>query len=83
MSDAIDDFRALKQFRALVRARFGVPCPRCISEQPRRQPTRFHRKLEADFARKAGIDRETIDWGDLLVFVIVGCCVLYPIARAT
>lgn len=39
MSDAIDDFRALKQFREARRAKFGVPCPRCQQEQPRRQPT--------------------------------------------
>lgn len=39
MTDAIDDFRALKQFRALVRAKFGVPCPLCRAEQPKRQPT--------------------------------------------
>lgn len=39
MSDAIDDFRVLKQFRVLRRARFGQPCPRCIEEQPNRQPT--------------------------------------------
>lgn len=39
MSDAIDDFRALKTYRQLVRDRFGVPCPRCQQEQPRRQPT--------------------------------------------
>jgi hypothetical protein len=39
VSDAIDDFRALKQFRALVRKHFGVPCPCCQIEQPKRQPT--------------------------------------------
>ena len=39
MTDAIDDFGALKQFRRLRREAFGVPCPRCIEEQPRRQPT--------------------------------------------
>jgi hypothetical protein len=39
MSDAIDDFRALKQFRRLRRERFGVPCPRCAIEQPRAQAT--------------------------------------------
>lgn len=39
MSDAIDDFRALKEFRRAVRERFGVPCPKCREEQPRRQPT--------------------------------------------
>lgn len=39
MTDAIDDFRALKLFRRLRREKFGVPCPRCVAEQPRRQPT--------------------------------------------
>lgn len=39
MSDAIDDFRALKDFNKLKRKHFGVPCPMCIKEQPRRQPT--------------------------------------------
>lgn len=39
MSDTIDDFRALKEYRAMVRKHFGVPCPMCIKEQPRRQPT--------------------------------------------
>lgn len=39
MGDAIDDYRALKQFRRLRRERFGVPCPRCQAEQPKRQPT--------------------------------------------
>lgn len=39
MSDTIDDFRALKQYRAKFRAAFGVPCPRCTAEQPKRQPT--------------------------------------------
>lgn len=39
MSDAIDDFRALKEFRRLKRDRFGVPCPKCAIEQPLRQPT--------------------------------------------
>jgi hypothetical protein len=39
VSDTIDDFRALKQYRAIRRAKLGVPCPMCIREQPKRQPT--------------------------------------------
>jgi hypothetical protein len=39
MSDMIDDFRALKEFRRLYRSAFGRPCPRCAIEQPKRQPT--------------------------------------------
>ena len=39
MSDMIDMYRDLKDFRALRRARFGVPCPRCRVEQPKRQAT--------------------------------------------
>ena len=39
MSDTIDDFRAMKDLNKLTRERFGVPCPRCIVEQPKRQPT--------------------------------------------
>lgn len=35
MSDAIDDFRALKQFRQLERAKFGVPCPLCRQLRPK------------------------------------------------
>lgn len=38
MSDAIDDFRALKQFRALKRERFGRPCPVCVEKLSRAQP---------------------------------------------
>lgn len=39
MPDAIDDFRALKQFRKNVRQRFGTPCPRCSEARPKAQPT--------------------------------------------
>lgn len=39
MGDATDDYRALKQFRRLRREKFGIPCPRCQVEQPKRQPT--------------------------------------------
>lgn len=39
MSGMIDMYRDLKAFRALRRQRFGVACPMCAKEQPRRQPT--------------------------------------------
>lgn len=39
MSDTVDMFRDLKELRQLERQRLGVKCPKCISEQPRRQPT--------------------------------------------
>jgi len=39
MSDMIDMYRDLKEYRARMRAAFGRPCPRCIAEQPKRQPT--------------------------------------------
>ena len=38
MSDAIDDFRALKQMRARERQVFGVPCPVCREKLPRAHP---------------------------------------------
>lgn len=38
MSDAIDDFRAIKDFRTLLRKRFGAPCPVCVARLPRAQP---------------------------------------------
>ena len=39
MGDMGDDFRAMKDMNRQMRSRLGVPCPRCIAEQPRRQPT--------------------------------------------
>lgn len=39
MSETVEMFRALKQFGQKKRAKFGVPCPKCREEQPRRQPT--------------------------------------------
>lgn len=39
MGDMIDMFRDRKELRKLIRARFGVPCPKCQVEQPRREPT--------------------------------------------
>lgn len=38
MSDMIDGFRDLKKLRAMLRAKYGVPCPRCREEKPRAQP---------------------------------------------
>ena len=38
MSDTIDDFRALKQWKLRERAHFGVPCPVCIERLPRAHP---------------------------------------------
>ena len=38
MGDAIDDFRALQQFRRLLRDKFGVPCPVCREKLPKAQP---------------------------------------------
>lgn len=35
----IDMYRDLKELKAMRRKRFGVPCPRCKAEQPKRQPT--------------------------------------------
>lgn len=39
MGDMIDMFRDRKALRKAIRDRFGVPCPQCVSEQPKRQPT--------------------------------------------
>lgn len=39
MSEMGEFYRDLRDFRALRRAKFGEPCPRCQAEQPRRQPT--------------------------------------------
>lgn len=38
MSDMIDMFRDLKDFRQRERKAFGVPCPVCIEKLPRAQP---------------------------------------------
>jgi hypothetical protein len=38
VSDAIDDFRALKDMRARERTVFGVKCPACIDCLPKAQP---------------------------------------------
>lgn len=39
MSDMIDMYRDMKDLNKLLRAKFGVTCPRCQIEQPKRQPT--------------------------------------------
>lgn len=39
MSDMGDMYRDLREYKRTLRAKFGVPCPRCKAEQPRRQPT--------------------------------------------
>lgn len=39
MSDMIDMYRDMKDMNRIIRGKFGVPCPRCQQEQPRRQPT--------------------------------------------
>lgn len=39
MSDMIDMYRDMKDLNKLLRAKFGVQCPRCQIEQPERQPT--------------------------------------------
>ena len=38
MSDMIDMFRALKDWRKERRAQWGVPCPVCREKLPRAQP---------------------------------------------
>jgi len=59
MTDAIDDFRALKSYRKLVRDRFGVPCPRCQQEQPLRQPTILTPGDRCRVHRPAYVDQRT------------------------
>lgn len=39
MSDMIDAFRDMKDFARARRLIWGVPCPKCREEQPKRQPT--------------------------------------------
>lgn len=38
MSEAIDNFRALKQTRAREREVFGIPCPVCREKLPKAHP---------------------------------------------
>jgi hypothetical protein len=44
--------------------------------QPRRVPARFATKLEPDLRRRLGIDREPIDWGEVVVCAVVAICLL-------
>ena len=44
-------------------------------------PPRRPQGLTPDARLRIGLDREPIDWGDLLVFVVVGCAILYPLAK--
>ena len=39
MSDMADDFRALRDHKKAIRAKYGVPCPECRRLQPKRHPT--------------------------------------------
>jgi hypothetical protein len=39
MSDMIDDFRALKEFRKQMRADLGIKCPKCAQARPRAHAT--------------------------------------------
>jgi hypothetical protein len=39
MGDMGDMYRDMKEMQKLERERLGVRCSKCISEQPRRQPT--------------------------------------------
>ena len=41
MSDTVEDFRALGDHAKRIRARFGVPCPRCLGMRPRGCPTKL------------------------------------------
>lgn len=56
MSDMIDAYRDLKAFRRLRRERFGQPCPRCQSEQPKRQPTILEPGQRCKVHRPAYVD---------------------------
>lgn len=38
MSDTIEAFRALKDHRKALRAKYGVPCPECRRLLPKAQP---------------------------------------------
>ena len=39
MSDAIDDFKALKEARRQERRQHGVECPRCKQVRPKAHPS--------------------------------------------
>ena len=39
MSDMADLYRDLRTHRRAIRTTYGVPCPKCRENQPRRHPT--------------------------------------------
>jgi hypothetical protein len=39
MSDTVEDFRAIKDHKQRVRARYGVECPECKAHRPRANAT--------------------------------------------
>ena len=41
MSDVIDDYRALREFRREQKAKYGIDCPGCVARFPKRSPTRL------------------------------------------
>lgn len=41
MSDTIDDFRALKEYRKEQRRLLGVDCPGCLKKWPKAQPKKL------------------------------------------
>lgn len=56
MGDMGEIFNAMRDHKRRIRAKYGVPCPRCCVEQPFRQPTillpgavcRVHRPIYRD-----------------------------------
>lgn len=39
MGDMADDFRALRDYRSRVRAKYGVNCPVCARKRPKAYPS--------------------------------------------
>jgi len=39
MSEMGEFYKDMREHKRNVRAKYGVPCPKCREEQPRRQPT--------------------------------------------
>ena len=39
MGDVGDDWNAIKDHRKAMRAKYGVPCPECVTKLPRAAPT--------------------------------------------
>lgn len=56
MGDMKDDFRALDEYRQRIRKAFGVPCPMCRKEQPKRQPTILEQGRRCKVHRPAYVD---------------------------